>query len=214
MNLPEERLNDDSVPARFRALDELSDDEELDMDISSHSSYSDAEKPSKKRLRIVLDTDAAANAAPKWSNPDPYTALPCPDDSTQKKTDVLKLIRKARVEEEKKPATSAQAEDFISFDLSSDDEHKFAPSAQMGKVQALNGSSTPTSETQVQRDPLGSRKRTVDDEIKPPDYFLTSAKMKPVKGLQLMPAWQPKQGEDPCPWTTTDHSATSNMPLR
>ncbi|WKT47178.1 Polymerase, nucleotidyl transferase domain [Fusarium oxysporum f. sp. vasinfectum] len=172
-NMPEERLGEEGA-AKFRDVDELSDDDELEMDISSSS---ETEGPSKKRAKT--GDDDSGDAAPKWSNPDPYTALPCPDESTRKKRDMVKLIRKARVEDQsEKLAASTEAEDFIS------------------------------------NDPLGSRKRTADDEIKPPDYGqLKKATTKPSKGA-LLPSWQPKATEDPCPWDTVDHSATMNMPFR
>ncbi|KAF5022590.1 hypothetical protein F66182_5361, partial [Fusarium sp. NRRL 66182] len=117
-NMPEERLGEEGA-AKFRDVEQLSDDDELEMDISSSS---ETEGPSKKRTKTADDT-ASGDAAPKWSNPDPYTALPCPDETTRKKKDVVKLIRKARVEDQSdKLAASTEAEDFISFDLTEDDE--------------------------------------------------------------------------------------------
>ncbi|RSL94987.1 hypothetical protein CDV31_014085 [Fusarium ambrosium] len=117
-NLPEERLGEEGA-AKFRSIDELSDDDELEMDISDSE---ETEGPSKKRAKTG-DDSASGDAAPKWSNPDPYTALPCPDESTRKKRDMVKLIRKARVEDETaaKLAASTEAEDFISFDLTEDE---------------------------------------------------------------------------------------------
>ena len=62
--------------------------------------------------------------------------------------------------------------------------------------------------------PLGSRKRTANDEIKPPDYGqLKKISTKPSKGM-LLSNWQPKSSEDPCPWATVDHSATTDMAFR
>ena len=181
------------------------------MEISSHSSQSDNGEPSKKRARTTAQAESA-NAAPKWSNPDPYTALPCPDDATQKRRDVVKLIRKARVEEaEAKPAATTQAEDFISFDLTSEDDEKSA--ADKGSGHTLNGTSSRPDISQDRSGPLGSRKRTADDEIKPPDYRLKKVSMKPVKGL-LTPDWQPKPDEEPCPWAVMDHSSTSDVAFR
>ncbi|KAF4439180.1 dna polymerase sigma subunit, partial [Fusarium austroafricanum] len=116
-NMPEERLGEEGA-AKFRDVDELSDDDELEMDISDAS---DDEGPSKKRAK-TKDT-GSGDDAPKWSNPDPYTALPCPDEATRKKRDMVKLIRKARVEDQSdKLAASTEAEDFISFDLTEDEE--------------------------------------------------------------------------------------------
>ncbi|CAM1502490.1 Fc.00g044740.m01.CDS01 [Cosmosporella sp. VM-42] len=242
-NLPEERLGDLDNSAKFRAVDDLSDDDELDMDISSSSEKSDTEGPSKKRARTTDATDSG-DAAPKWSNPDPYTALPCPDESQRKKKDMVKLIRKARLEEEAKAAAPPEAEDFISFDLTEEEESAdeappppppptelpprppppppsapSGPRADTGKQgAALRDQPSVTKNqplTQPDRSgPLGSRKRTADDEIKPPDYGqLKKVSMKPVKGM-LVYMWQPKPDEEGCPWAIVDHSATTDMPFR
>jgi non-canonical poly(A) RNA polymerase PAPD5/7 len=58
---------------------------------------------------------------------------------------------------------------------------------------------------------LGTRKRTADDRIKPPNYGpLKKTQRKPSKGAMLA-EWEPIEGEDACPWATTDHSATVRM---
>ena len=232
-NLPEERLHDTEGAAKFRDLDEISDDDELDMEISSRSSQSDTAEPSKKRAKTSAE-DSSANAEPKWSNPDPYTALPCPDDTLQKKKDVVALIRKARNEEaEKKSNAPQEAEDFIAFDSSSEDEEEPEqvrpelppkppteppPPLPSAPPPPLPGSRTSTNGGLAdQRDPtgpLGSRKRTANDEIKPPDYGqLKKVNMKKVSG-SVTHAWEPIPGEDSCPWATVDHSDTTNAAFR
>ncbi|QPC69414.1 hypothetical protein HYE68_000166 [Fusarium pseudograminearum] len=247
-NMPEERLGEDGI-AKFRDVDQLSDDDELDMDISSSS---EAEGPSKKRARTTNDDDndddASGDAAPKWSNPDPYTALPCPDESTRKKKDMVKLIRKARLEDQTgKLAASTEAEDFISFDFTEDEDEEASdeeeeeqkdappppprgppptieqpppppPNAPSGPRADIDKARAPNDEIMEARrlanDGLGSRKRTADDIIKPPDYGqLKKATTKPSKG-SLLPSWQPKATEDPCPWDTVDHTATTSMGFR
>ncbi|KAI1110413.1 hypothetical protein F5Y14DRAFT_362320 [Nemania sp. NC0429] len=112
---PELMLGDTAVRATYRDVDELSDSDEVDMDISDNGDDdSNALGRPAKRVRTE------ASDAPKWSNPDPYTALPPPE--TTRKKDVVQLIRKARVEAEaKKPAISTEAADFISCDFSEDD---------------------------------------------------------------------------------------------
>lgn len=227
LNLPEERVDNGEGGAKFRDLDELSDDDELEMDISSAS---DSEEPSRKRVR----TDGAAeeeNAAPKWSNPDPYTALPCPDETTRKKRDVVKLIRKARVEAAAKADAPAEAEDFLSFDLTEDEEEEDEeeippppseappPLPPSGPAAFIHKHPDATNKTNGlplpdHSGPLGSRKRTADDEIKPPDYGqLKKVTMKPSKG-SVTTIWLPKKNEEPCPWQTNDHSSTQNMAFR
>jgi non-canonical poly(A) RNA polymerase PAPD5/7 len=232
-------LNNGDSAAKYRDIDELSDDDEQEMEISSQND-SETEEPSRKRTRISAPTSEAADAVPKWSNPDPYTALPCPDAGDRKKKDMVKLIRKARVEEAtSKAASTTQAENFISFDLTSDEEEEEeegeADEEEEYEPPAANGASTqngapppppsdlppppppppaPAADTRDTSGPLGTRKRTVDDEIKPPDYqALKKLNMKPGKG-QIMPNWKPKPKEEPCPWTVYDHSATLNMAFR
>ncbi|OHW96100.1 DNA polymerase sigma subunit [Colletotrichum incanum] len=101
----------------YRDVDELSDDEEAEMEISDNSDDESGE-PSSKRARRS-GNDESGNSVPKWSNPDPYTALPPPDAAERKKKDMVKMIRKARVDETAadKLAASTEAEEFISFDL-------------------------------------------------------------------------------------------------
>ena len=241
--LDEERLNNGEDGVKFRDLDELSDDDELDMDISP--SHSDSEGPARKRTKTTVIEDTNGQAAPKWSNPDPYTALPCPDDTQQKKRDVVKLIRKARIEESvPKAAATSQAENFISFDSSDDgkseesDEDSYEPQPAppppplaelppppsgpmpMPPPPGVPAHSLPSGATLPKKppphlsDPLGSRKRTANDVIKPPDYGqLKKATTRPAKGM-LVPAWMPKKGEEPCPWATVDHAATVDMSFR
>ncbi|PHH64495.1 hypothetical protein CDD81_4570 [Ophiocordyceps australis] len=226
---PSERLHENG--AKFRNPDDLSDDDEVDMIISSSESASD--KPPKKRVRIDANVDN--DDAPKWSNPDPYTALPCPDETRRRKPDVVQLIRKARVEETKPVVeTVPEAENFLSFDLSASEGE--ANESLPTTKSSLPGSHSrppnlpprppvsevlPTPVTKVNRPlapdrsgPLGSRKRTADDVIKPPDYGrLNKAKMKPSKGT-LVAQWEPKAGQDLCPWVLTDHASEANMAVR
>ena len=154
---------------------------------------------------------------------------------------MVQFIRKARVEEEKKnkPAATTEAEDFISFDLTEDEESEEEeappppprdppptiaqpppppPNAPSGPRADIEKPRSAVSEAQEARraanDALGSRKRTADDVIKPPDYGqLKKATTKPSKG-SLLPSWAPKVKEDPCPWDMYDHSATTNMAFR
>ncbi|KAI1743136.1 hypothetical protein F4680DRAFT_411081 [Xylaria scruposa] len=116
-------LGDTAVRATYRDVDELSDSDEVDMDISDNGD-SDSNTVDRPAKRTRTDSSAAALAqdVPKWSNPDPYTALPPPE--TTRKKDVVQLIRKARVQAEaQRPAVSAEAADFISFDFSDDDDN-------------------------------------------------------------------------------------------
>ncbi|KAI1482196.1 hypothetical protein K445DRAFT_318962 [Daldinia sp. EC12] len=121
---PEIMLGDTTGRATYRDVDELSDSDEAEMDISDNSD-SDVAEPVAKRMRTSESTTKPEQDVPRWSNPDPYTALPPPDESTRKKKDMVQLIRKARVEAEaKKPTAPAEGLDFISCDFSDNEDEK------------------------------------------------------------------------------------------
>lgn len=104
----------------FKALEDLSDSG-AEMDLSDNEASNTGDRPTK-RARTNLE---ASENIPKWSNPDPYTSLPPPDESTSKKKDVVKLIRKAKVAGEGEvPSQNAAADnaDFISFNIEDEGE--------------------------------------------------------------------------------------------
>ncbi|KAI2472817.1 hypothetical protein F4781DRAFT_382020 [Annulohypoxylon bovei var. microspora] len=122
---PELMLGDTEGRATYRDVDDLSNSDETEMDISDNSDNSDTDvaEPASKRVRTSIATTKAEQEAPRWSNPDPYTALPPPDESSRKKKDMVQLIRKARVEAEaKKPAAQIEGLDFISCDFDDNDD--------------------------------------------------------------------------------------------
>ncbi|KAI1303833.1 hypothetical protein F5Y03DRAFT_359222 [Xylaria venustula] len=254
-------LGDTAVRATYRDVDDLSDSDEVDMDISDNGendSQADlsngSDRPAKRtRTEAPVSASATAQDAPKWSNPDPYTALPPPE--TTRKKDVVQLIRKARVEAEaQKPSVPTEAADFISCDFSDDDADRKAlndaaeqtwPNAPTGPRAA---SSTlprkpPMSTSQLPEkaqpppppppntakqngkkaaavdltpsDDLGSRKRTINDEIKPPHALLNVKKVNRMpSGGSVVPIWQPAKNKNPCPWAVEDHSGVPNMGTR
>jgi non-canonical poly(A) RNA polymerase PAPD5/7 len=106
---------DDSNGIKYKRAEDLSDSDEAEMDMSDDEDGDG--QPAKKRVKVDSKVEDGNNAI-KWSNPDPYTALPPPDESQRKKKDVVKLIRKARVST---GAAKAKAEtepgDFISLDF-------------------------------------------------------------------------------------------------
>lgn len=192
---------EDGSAARYRDMDDISDSEEAEMEMSSdgEAQDSESEQPRKKQARVDSKTAADGDSVPKWSNPDPYTALPPPDESQRKKKDVVKLIRKARVEAAKDEAAKpeAAADDFISFDFG-DEEEKLEEDSDDASEQSIPAgaptgprfshkdhiqgqlpsrnqfedlpATTPVSSRQNDDESaLGSRKRTFDDEIKPED---------------------------------------------
>ena len=108
-------MDDEETGVRFKPIEDVSDSEEAEMDMSDDEN-SAAEQPNKKSRTVGKAADD--NSIPRWSNPDPYTALPPPDESQRKKKDVVKLIRKARVEANPTGLAKVDAaDDFISFDF-------------------------------------------------------------------------------------------------
>jgi non-canonical poly(A) RNA polymerase PAPD5/7 len=105
--------------SKFRDLADLSDDEETDMDVSTDDTDGDDDAPNKTKITRTQSTNRAdGDSVPKWSNPDPYTVLPPPEETTGKRIDFVKLIRKAKNSvAEQSDATNAVAanHDFISF---------------------------------------------------------------------------------------------------
>lgn len=117
---------------RFRDTDDMSDHEEHELALNIIETSVEAVdgirdeagryvEVSAGELELNAATRHSAIAqpnAPKWSNPEYYTALPPPDESQRKKRDVVKLIRKARVVVEKVTDVNNQVatnDDFISF---------------------------------------------------------------------------------------------------
>lgn len=116
---PTEDFADSENGVVYRAFDQLSDSDEADMDMSD--SEDESAEPTAKRARTTTQADSG-DSVPKWSNPDPYTALPPTEDSDKKKKDMVQLIRKARVQPAQGSRTSLPAddEDFIRCDTDSE----------------------------------------------------------------------------------------------
>lgn len=119
---PTQDFADEENGPTFKALDQLSDSDEAEMDISDSDSGSG--EPNTKRSRTTTKP-ANGDSVPKWSNPDPYTALPPVEDADKKKKDMVQLIRKARVEStgtRTSLAAPGDDQDFLRFDSDSDDK--------------------------------------------------------------------------------------------
>ncbi|KAF7718353.1 Uncharacterized protein PECH_001053 [Penicillium ucsense] len=214
----------ESKPApKFASLENLSDSEEAEMELSDDED-SDAEaRPRKKRvvgtdgqdeseqpLLASIPTPAPVTAPtppqPKWSNPDPYTALPPPDDSQHKRVDVVKLIRKARLAaipaEAKAKDAVADNDDFISLGAFGDtaggpDEPENQPPANAPTGPKASEAREPAAE---------SRKRTRDDQPKP----LTSKHGKPLRRFKMdgsiLDEWLPFKDQNATPWMVSEPS--------
>ncbi|KAL2265961.1 hypothetical protein VTJ83DRAFT_5313 [Remersonia thermophila] len=218
----------------YRPLDELSDSDEADMDISDEEGAAGDEPPAK-RTRTAAEQSTTDNNVPKWSNPDPYTALP-PETAPQgKKKDVVQLIRKARVQTaETRTSLPSDAADFIGLDSDSEDseaDNKDSEAPNTISDEESDDShdggpdkpaSLPSSPERVEvhrsaflhPDTLSSltssRKRTHDGEIKMPHARLKPANKKPQKGV-IVDEWKPIHGLTPTPWLGRDHSGSANM---
>lgn len=121
---PSEDFIDTENGVVYKPIDDLSDSEEAEMDISDASdNEAGAAGPRAKRVRTLAEA-AAGDSVPKWSNPDPYTELPPVEDGEKaKKKDVVHLIRKARVSSVAKlSALPTDADDFIRCDSGDDDD--------------------------------------------------------------------------------------------
>jgi non-canonical poly(A) RNA polymerase PAPD5/7 len=121
---------------KFLNLDDLSaGEEEMDLDdgrpAASESSTSSSEEPHKV-AKVAGVNSANGDSVPKWSNPDPYTALP-PPAAREKKFDPVALIRKAKNEQASSSSSKPAAtdDDFISFD-NEDDDMRPPPQAPRG----------------------------------------------------------------------------------
>ncbi|KAI5299155.1 hypothetical protein KEM55_002508, partial [Ascosphaera atra] len=177
---------------KFLPLEQVSDSEETDMQMSADEN-GDGEGPSRKRQAVESTSGAPQPApapAPKWSNPDPYTVLPPADEPPAKKKDVVKMIRKAKVQaeadkakEEPKNEVVANA-DFISFDM--EDLSHFMPPED-----------APTG-------PKNDRKRTHDEAMgrpkREPKFYKSDG--------SVLDKWLPVKNQSPTPWIIEEEADT------
>lgn len=132
----------DEAGVTYKALDDLSDSDEAEMDISDNED-GDQDGPSRKRARVAGQSSVTGQAVPKWSNPDPYDVLPPTETQAGKKKDVVHLIRKARVMPQQAAATLVEEQaDFISFDDSDADDEDFSTNSGAGGLNSSAGQGT------------------------------------------------------------------------
>ncbi|KXG47628.1 PAP/25A-associated [Penicillium griseofulvum] len=191
-----ERLQGDTETKselKFAALSTLSDSEEAEMEMSDDSN---TERPRKKRaLGLDGPQDVVPASVPKWSNPDPYTALPPPAETTNKRVDVVKLIRKARLETAPKTDEMdavKQNSDFISLgmDLEPEIPQSNAPD---------NAPKGPKAQ-EVLDPAIKSRKRTRDDEIKGYSRKTGKPASRFNQDGSVIDQWEPLSPETGTPW--------------
>jgi non-canonical poly(A) RNA polymerase PAPD5/7 len=194
---------------KFREVEDLSDADEAEMDMSSAD-----EVHTSKKVRLEAN-NSMTNELPRWSNPDPYTSLPPVDDSNRKHKDVVKLIRKARVETATVPGIgAANDQDFISFDFDGDDVDtgQYSPplGAPTGPKSDFPGrparSAQQTAHDSIQ---LGKRKRDdSENQLRP----IASQNMQYNGDGMILALWQPTKNFSPTPWLQSLHGRGLEAP--
>ncbi|RMZ76597.1 hypothetical protein DV738_g4871, partial [Chaetothyriales sp. CBS 135597] len=166
-------FRDPQARDKFRSLADLTDSEEDNM------VESDDDAPPAKRMKPVGTADPTGTnpSTPKWSNPDPYTALPPPTETTGKRIGVINLIRKAKIDDTDKTDSPdiSRNDDFISLDDGFND--------------------FPEAPTGPRADRLGKRKRGEDTAIPSLRSGLGS-----LKNLEILREWRARSSADSVPW--------------
>ncbi|EXJ90525.1 hypothetical protein A1O1_03628 [Capronia coronata CBS 617.96] len=194
---------DPHADSKFRNLEELTDSDEEAMALS------DDEEPERdtKRARVIEPDTAAVATVPKWSNPDPYTSLPplTAGESTAKHTDVLKLIRKARIDSSRSQ-TASSADDFISFSREGSDAEDAAPPAASSTPPQLDGAmgvqSSREEGSATEGKVLGKRKRGQTIGSQPPRQ---SSHNKIYGDSRVQKRWAVVEGIALAPWLTESY---------
>lgn len=186
---------------KFAPISEMSDSEEADMDVSDDDEDDEEAHPRKKRaLDTSADATPAAPPAPKWSNPDPYTVLPPPDETQRNKVDVVKLIRKSRVNPLGSQAAKTDAvttnEDFISLgDMGGDEDDE----DDAGGDAPENAPKGPRREMESA---FGSRKRTHEDELKGFSKKTGKPMNRYYPDASILDEWRIQPDQMGSPWST------------
>lgn len=232
---PEHILGVPDGPNRFVDVDDLSNDEEAEMDVESDASAdkdtTDGPGGNRKATKLESNSGADGNVAPqwalrldqepsKWSNPDPYTALPPPNETTGVKRDVVQLIRKAKNQNaEKATANDAVAanDDFISFgdpDVADkeDDNHDVEV---MHIHQDSESIRRPARDNPSVRPVAGSMNDVYSSSThipepyrnnEPPAYPSKGKKRKAGGEVTIVDDWLPDRRSDPTPWVPSRHT--------
>jgi non-canonical poly(A) RNA polymerase PAPD5/7 len=129
----------ETTPEQFEGMDEGQHRFKDAAEVESSEGDSDDDGP-RKRTKVEASD---ASAAPKWSNPDPYTALPPPETLGAPKKDIVQVIRKAKNEAAPKTDKVADNADFISFNFDDEgDAEMDSPPPPPGKSPARTGEPT------------------------------------------------------------------------
>ncbi|KAF1842572.1 uncharacterized protein K460DRAFT_409975 [Cucurbitaria berberidis CBS 394.84] len=218
---PEHAMGVSDGPNKFLDLDDLPDDEEAEMGVESGKSVgddsdTDGQDGNQKVARTQAITRADGDSVPKWSNPDPYTVLPPPDETTGKKTDFVKLIRKAKNQAAEKAAghnAVAANDDFISFgdedgvveesELRAQEDEVPVSTRQRPNATARRPVQTSLSEV-AYIDSIVNGSHNTHQAAGPSDqlqYPVRSNKRKHGGfGAGIVQAWLPQPNSNPTPW--------------
>lgn len=177
-------INGNPANAKFQSLEDMTDSDDEGMDVSDAD---DGDPIAQKQEPL-----------PKWTSAEIYTALPPPAEA-KKKRDVVKLIRKARRENQASddPQTGLETnDDFISFGV--------------GGIDGFMVDNAPPNAPRGPKDNLPStrmkRKRKRDEYLEQQAAVSTVFKRGKVahrKGA-ILPDWQPKTLHDRTPWFIQD----------
>ncbi|GAB7364570.1 hypothetical protein MBLNU230_g5377t1 [Neophaeotheca triangularis] len=193
------------------------------------SSDEDAEADDAPRKRAKTTQDDG-NQVPKWSNPDPYTALPPPETLGAPKKDIVQVIRKAKMENAGQTSgdnAAKQNVDFISFneDVMEDDgesedegaDDPFgAPAPASNDYKAGGSTSGPMGMRNSMR-PLQNEFRMKQDYDADDGHAHAGQKRKREKesrfAKDIIEEWQ-SDGENATPWCTSDQSQNNDSAQR
>lgn len=185
-------LSENHASNKFRDVANMTDSEEEEM--SEDEDFEDENQPKRRKL---IATEPEPEPVARWSNPDPYTALPPAPDSNHKRVDVVKLIRKARVDDGPHQSTDANQADFISFEALNDDDLFAPPSNAPAGPRADEPTFHERREEIVGRKVLGKRKHDVYED----DALLGHAnRTRFHKSGKVLAAWQALAGISSTPW--------------
>ena len=211
---------------RFLNVDDMSDDEEADMDVGSGSDEDSAEtKDGKHKAARTQDNDRPdGNSVPKWCNPETYTALPPPEERTGKKIDFVKLIRKAKNDAAEKAESNnavAANHDFISFgddDMFNDEAQSPPPEEDNSRTNSrprgdpVQGSlndldyNEPEHNESFNNGNRNKRSAEIFDLPEPPHSGKANKRKRVEIGRGIVQEWLPTANTHTAPWTKTERS--------
>ena len=111
---------DNNIPLKSACYSTLGDSGEA----KSHASDDDDSDPERPRKKRAMSVDGLQDTplislpgphAPRWSNPDPYTSIPPRSQQRNDRVDIVKLIRKSRLENAAKAGETDEVKENLDF---------------------------------------------------------------------------------------------------